>query len=160
MLEHEEWKIFSQIRAKDDGSLPAVLTRDEVIRLLRHIRLRRYRVPVKLIYCCGLRPSECLSLTIHDIDAKGGKLWIRKSKGKKDRIVPIAETLIDDLRRYWGVPRHLISPDRHPGQPTMARRGHQRLHHGPPYMEPAAALSSPHAHRPALARWLLGSSEI
>ena len=74
MLEHEEWKIFSQIRAKDEDSLPAVLTREEVIRLLRHIRLRRYRIPVKLIYCCGLRLSECLSLTVHDIDAKGGKL--------------------------------------------------------------------------------------
>ena len=69
--EHEEWKIFSQIRTKDEDSLPAVLTREEVIRLLRHIRLRRYRIPVKLIYCCGLRVSECLSLTIHDIDAHG-----------------------------------------------------------------------------------------
>lgn len=27
MLEHEEWKIFSQIRAKDEEHLPAVLTR-------------------------------------------------------------------------------------------------------------------------------------
>jgi integrase len=106
MLEHQEWKIFSQIRARDDASLPAVLTREEVIRLLRHIGLRRYRIPVKLIYCCGLRLSECLSLTIHDIDAKGGKLWIRKSKNHKDRMVPISRTLIQDLRRYWSVHRH------------------------------------------------------
>ena len=106
LMEHEEWKIFSQIRTKDEDSLPAVLTREEVIRLLRHIRLRRYRIPVKLIYCCGLRISECLALTIHDIDAKGGKLWIRKSKGNKDRMVPISQTLIEDLRRYWKVHRH------------------------------------------------------
>ena len=106
MLEHEEWKIFSQIRAKDEDSLPAVLTREEVIRLLRHIRLRRYRIPVKLIYCCGLRLSECLSLTVHDIDAKGGKLWIRKSKGNKDRMIPISNTMVEDLRRYWKIHRH------------------------------------------------------
>jgi integrase/recombinase XerD len=105
-MEHEEWKVFSQIRTKDEESLPAVLTREELIRLLRHIRLRRYRIPVKLIYCCGLRVSECLSLTIHDIDAKGGKLWIRKSKGNKDRMVPISQTLIEDLRDYWRVHRH------------------------------------------------------
>ena len=106
MLEQQEWRIFSQIRAKDEEHLPAVLTRREVIRVLRHIRLRRYRIPVKLIYCCGLRLSECLSLTIHDIDAEGGKLWIRKSKGNKDRMVPISQTLIEDLRRYWYVHRH------------------------------------------------------
>jgi integrase len=68
MLGLQDWKVFSQIRAKDEKTLPAVLTRSEVIRLLKHIRLRRYRIPLKLIYCCGLRVSECLSLTIHDID--------------------------------------------------------------------------------------------
>ena len=106
LMEHKEWKIFSQIRTKDEESLPAVLTRGEVIRLLRHIGLRRYRIPVKLIYCCGLRVSECLALTIHDIDAEGGKLWIRKSKCNKDRMVPISRTLIEDLRAYWAVHRH------------------------------------------------------
>ena len=127
MLEHEEWKIFSRIRARDEDSLPAVLTREEVIRLLRHIGLRRYRIPVKLIYCCGLRLSECLSLTIHDIDAKGGKLWIRKGKGGKDRMIPISQTMIEDLRRYWKVHRHplLLFPNvgRGPCPPAdVARR--------------------------------------
>lgn len=130
MLEQQEWKIFSQIRARDDGSLPAVLTREEVVRLLRHIRLRRYRIPVKLIYCCGLRVSECLSLTIHDIDAKGGKLWIRKSKGGKDRMIPISHAMIEDLRRYWSVHRHplLLFPNvgRGPCPPAdVARRMHE-----------------------------------
>ena len=106
MLECDEWKLFSQIRAKDEENLPVVLTRKEVIRLLRHIRLRRYRIPVKLIYCCGLRLSECLSLTIHDIDATGGKLWIRKSKNQKDRMVPISRTMVEDLRSYWKIHRH------------------------------------------------------
>ena len=49
LMEHEEWRIFSQIRTRDEDGLPAVLTREEVIRLLRHIRLRRYRVPVKIM---------------------------------------------------------------------------------------------------------------
>ncbi len=37
----------------------------------------------------GTPITECLALTIHDIDAKNGKLWIRKSKGNKDSMVPI-----------------------------------------------------------------------
>jgi integrase len=106
MLGHEEWKVFSQIRTKDHEVLPAVLTREEVKQLLAHIRLRRYRTPIKLIYCCGLRLSECLSLTIHDIDAKEGKLWIRGSKNHKDRMIPIAKSMIEDLRRYWAIHRH------------------------------------------------------
>ena len=53
MLEQVEWKIFSQIRAKDDGSLPAVLSRAEVIRLLGHIRLRQLAKPK----VTGVRPS-------------------------------------------------------------------------------------------------------
>lgn len=112
MLEHDEWKVFSQIRTKDHAVLPAVITRDEVKQLLKHIRLRRYRTPIKLIYCCGLRISECLALTIHDIDAKNGKLWIRDSKNHKDRMVPIAQNMIEDLRNYWAFHRHplLIFP--------------------------------------------------
>jgi site-specific recombinase XerD len=112
MLGHEEWKVFSQIRTKDHETLPAVLTRSEVIRLLKHIRLRRYRIPIKLIYCCGLRLSECLALTVHDICKDEGKLWIRGGKGGKDRMVPIAQTMIEDLRRYWAFHRHplLIFP--------------------------------------------------
>ena len=106
MLGHGDWTVFSQIHAKDHEKLPAVLTRAEVRRLLGHIRLRRYRIPLKLIYCCGLRLSECLGLTIHDIDRAGGKLWIRKGKCGKDRMVPIAAVMVEDLRRYWAFHRH------------------------------------------------------
>jgi integrase/recombinase XerD len=113
MTGHADWKVFSQIRTKDLEELPAVITRDQVKQLLRHIRLKRYRTPIKLIYCCGLRLSECLSLTNRDIDAKEGKLWIRGGKGGKDRMVPIARTMIEDLRRYWAFHRHplLVFPN-------------------------------------------------
>ena len=67
MLGHHDWTVFSQIKTKDHDELPPVLTREQVRDLLLHVRLRRYRIPIKLIYCCGLRVSECLSLTIHDI---------------------------------------------------------------------------------------------
>ena len=103
MLGRDEWKIFSQIRTKDHDELPEVLTRDEIKALLRHVRLRRYRIPLKLIYCCGLRVSECLSLTVHDIHGDEGKLWVRDGKGQKDRMVPLASAMLEDLRRYWKV---------------------------------------------------------
>jgi integrase len=116
MLGHEDWKIFSQIRTKDHEELPEVLTREEVRRLLAHIRLRRYRTPLKLIYCCGLRVSECLGLTIHDIDGAGGKLWIRKGKGGRDRMVPIATAMVEDLRKYWKFHRNPLLLFPHTGR--------------------------------------------
>jgi len=106
MMGHEEWTVFSQIRTKDLEELPAVLTRPQIIALLNHIKLRRYRIPIKLIYCCGLRLSECLSLTIEDILGDEGKLWVRDGKGGKDRMVPIAKSMVEDLRAYWLVHRH------------------------------------------------------
>jgi integrase/recombinase XerD len=100
---HEDWTLFSQIRTKDHDELPAVLTREQVHALLAHVRLRRYRTPLKLIYCCGLRLAECLGLTVHDISAEGQKLRVRKGKGNRDRIVPIAGAMLEDLRAYWSI---------------------------------------------------------
>lgn len=82
------------------------MTREQVKLLLRHIRLRRYRTPIKLIYCCGLRLSECLNLTIHDILGKENKLWVRNGKGNQDRMVPIPTPMVEDLRNYYRFHRH------------------------------------------------------
>ena len=105
-LGQPDWTLFSQIRAKDHDTLPAVLTRQQVQALLAHIRLRRYRTPLKLIYCCGLRLSECLGLTIHDIRGKDNKLLVRHGKGNKDRVVPLPTPMYEELRSYWAFHRH------------------------------------------------------
>jgi integrase/recombinase XerD len=105
-LGHQDWTVFAQIRARDQDRLPAVMTRQQVVRLLQHIRLRRYRTPIKLIYCCGLRLSECLNLTVHDIRGAEGKLWVRSGKGGRDRLVPLCPVMVEDLRRYWRFHHH------------------------------------------------------
>lgn len=108
------WKVFDQIHTKETRKLPRVLSREQVNALITHIRLRRYRIPVKLLYCCGLRLSECLSLTIHDIkhcreaDGQRSSLLIRNSKGGVDRMVPLAKGMLEDLRAYWKVHRHPV----------------------------------------------------
>jgi len=116
----KDWTLFSQIRAKDHDTLPAVLTRQQVHDILAHVRLRRYRTPLKLIYCCGLRLSECLGLTIHDIRGQENKLFIRHSKGHKDRVVPLPTSMWRELQRYWRFNRHplLIFPNVGRGENT------------------------------------------
>lgn len=56
---------------------------------------------LSLIYACGLRRSELLNLRINDIDSARHLLIIRNAKGKKDRVVPISDKLIDLLRTYY-----------------------------------------------------------
>ena len=60
-----------------------------------------------------MRLSECLGLTIHDIKGKENKLFIRQSKGHKDRVVPLPTPMYLELRRYWAFHHHpwLIVPN-------------------------------------------------
>jgi site-specific recombinase XerD len=132
LLGKPDWTVFSQIRTKDHNTLPAVLTREQVHDLLAHIRLRRYRTPLKLIYCCGLRLGECLGLTIHDIRGKENKLLLSHGKGYKDRVVPLPTSMYEELRRYWAFHRHplLIFPNAGRGGPNpkaLAERMHQAI---------------------------------
>lgn len=106
LLGHADWTVLHQVRTKDHDTLPAVLTRQQVHDLLGCIRLRRYRTPLKLIYACGLRLSECLALTIHDINGPENKLFIRASKGHRDRVLPLPACLWRELQDYWRVHRH------------------------------------------------------
>jgi len=55
---------------------------------------------VRLLYCCGLRPIEVRRLKISDVDLSAGSLFIRESKGHKDRIVMMSHDLADYIRRY------------------------------------------------------------
>lgn len=122
LLDHQDWRVFDQIRTKDFDTKPVIPSRAQIHRLLHAVKLRRYRTPLKLMYCCGLRLSECLSLTIHDIQGDVNKLWIRKGKGMKDRMVPIASEMVEDLRNYWSTHRNplLIFPDSGAGSPNSA----------------------------------------
>jgi site-specific recombinase XerD len=137
LLGQPAWTVFSQIRTKDHDRLPAVLTRPQVIALLAAVRLRRYRTPLKLIYGCGLRLSECLGLTIHDIKGTENKLVIRQAKGLKDRVVPLPTSLYQELRRYWAFHRHplLIFPNVGRGDrnlQSLAQRMHTATRPMPP----------------------------
>lgn len=56
---------------------------------------------LSLIVACGLRRSELLNLTLKDIHSERSLLIIRQSKGKKERVVPIGDKLIESLREYY-----------------------------------------------------------
>jgi integron integrase len=65
-----------------------------------------------LIYGCGLRILECLSLRIKDIDIEQGIVIIRAGKGDKDRRTVLPESLKDDLISHCAEVRSLYDKDR------------------------------------------------
>lgn len=54
----------------------------------------------KILYCCGLRISECLNLKYKDINLNEGSIKIRNAKFNKSRLLFINEELINDLSYY------------------------------------------------------------
>jgi len=53
---------------------------------------------VKLLFGCGLRLFECLQLRVRDFNFDAGILTVH-GKGKKDRTVPIPESVQDELKK-------------------------------------------------------------
>ena len=76
-----------------------VLSRDEVDKVIGCMKHPRSLV-VKLLYGCGLRLSECVRLRIQDFDFDAGILTVHDAKGKKDRTVPLPETIKDELKKH------------------------------------------------------------
>ena len=107
-----DWRTFEYLRAQREKHLPAVLSRDEVRRLLAHVRTDHNRTYLTTVYGCGLRLQEALYLEVADIDSDRMMLHIHRGKGAKDRFVPLPATLLSLLRKHWRTHRHpsLIFP--------------------------------------------------
>jgi integrase/recombinase XerD len=84
--------------------MPKVLNRDEVSRLLAQPKgseptALRDRALLELMYACGLRASEAISLDMRDLDLDAGVLRAR-GKGPKERVVPVGRAALEAVRIY------------------------------------------------------------
>ena len=84
-------------RAKKSLYVPVVLSRPEIDAILAHL-YHPYSLIVKLLFGCGLRLFECLQLRVRDFNFDAGILTVH-GKGKKDRTVPLPESIMDELQR-------------------------------------------------------------
>ncbi|MBI4621027.1 MAG: tyrosine-type recombinase/integrase, partial [Desulfobacterales bacterium] len=82
-------------RAKKSKYIPVVLSRKEIETVLKHLQYP-YGLVVKLLYGCGLRLFECLQLRVKDFNFDTEILTIH-GKGKKDRTVPLPQTILPEL---------------------------------------------------------------
>lgn len=103
--------LYQEVLKKDVGHLaglkrvqrrhrvPVVLTRDEVKRVLDAM----YGTPklmAQLMYGCGLRVFECVTLRVKDIDFGTPSITVRSGKGAKDRTTVLPQQLAVPLQQH------------------------------------------------------------
>jgi site-specific recombinase XerD len=101
-----DWTVLTIVRPAREKRLPEILTIEEVRKILRAIRLLRYKACLTLIYSCGLRIKEGVTLHVRDIDSARMLVHVRLGKGSKDRYVPLPQSTLELLRLYWKTHRN------------------------------------------------------
>jgi integrase/recombinase XerC len=95
---------------KKDKKIPSFLTENEMQTLfnLTDIKLRD-RVMIELLYSCGLRIEELMSLNLKDIDFISNIVTVT-GKGNKERIAPVGNKALSVIRDYINERRSLGLP--------------------------------------------------
>ena len=88
-------------RPKSEKKLPQVIDSNHIKSQLSKIDNIKHKAILTLTYSVGLRVSEITNLKIEDIDSKRMLIHIKNAKGRKDRIAPLSQNVLELLREYW-----------------------------------------------------------
>jgi site-specific recombinase XerD len=87
--------------------LPAILSPDEVARLLAAIPDLWMRALLTTVYAAGLRVSEVVGLEVTDIDSGRMTIRVREGKGGRDRYVYVLAIISGRARNRRVVSAHI-----------------------------------------------------
>ena len=85
--------------AKTNKHIPEYFTKKEVQSILAQFKGSKMLI-ASLLYGSGLRLAEVLRIRVKDIDFEAGSLFVRDSKGKKDRVVMLPSGVKDSLEEH------------------------------------------------------------
>jgi integrase/recombinase XerD len=108
-------------------NLPVILSVDEINGILDSIDLslpegQRNRAMLEVLYSCGLRVSELTSLRYSDVYFEEGFIKV-EGKGSKQRLVPISDTAIREIRNYLYDRNHVQVKKGYEDVLFLSRRG-------------------------------------
>ncbi len=92
-------------RPKKEKKIPIVLTKQEIINLIKNTEVLKSKLMLQLLYSAGLRVSEIVILKKQDLNFEEGIGWVRLGKGKKDRMFIISKKLSNKLNKF--IKKHL-----------------------------------------------------
>ncbi len=95
------WSIAETPYPKKNHRLPAILSQEEVARLIDGAGTPFHRTLLMTLYATGLRRAELIHLKISDVDSKRMVIHVQGGKGRKDRDVMLSPKLLDELRKHW-----------------------------------------------------------
>ena len=95
-----DWAAYGILRPRKVYSLPEVMSKDEVDRLIAQATCLKHITIFLTLYATGLRIDELVKLKIEDINSQNMTIRVRQGKGRKDRFLPISQPLLDILRQY------------------------------------------------------------
>lgn len=111
---------------KEHLVVPYIFSPEQIDELLKAVckRMRRAQasflkelalyMAMVLMARCGMRISEPLHLLKHHYRKEEGTLYIEKTKFRKDRLIPLPKTVIQELENYLSVRRRLCPHDQNP----------------------------------------------
>ena len=92
---------YNITRPKRSQDLPDVLSVEEVRLILNYPKNIKHKAILHTLYAAGLRIGELRRLRIKDIRSDDGYIFIKDSKGKKDRHSVLSTMLLRLLREYY-----------------------------------------------------------
>jgi site-specific recombinase XerD len=87
-------------RPKNEKKIATVLNKEEIKKLFDHTKTKKSNLILQLLYSSGLRVSELVNLKQTDIDFEQNTGWVRKGKGRKDRMFILSNKLSSKLRNF------------------------------------------------------------
>lgn len=94
---------YSITRPKPSKDLPNTLSEAEVLAIINAPDNIKHKAILHTIYSAGLRIGEVVRLRVKDVRSDDGFLFIKDSKGRKDRHTVLSPLLLDLLRKYYKV---------------------------------------------------------
>jgi len=98
---HRPKMFFDIPRPKKPQTLPKMIGKKDIKKILNQTDNLKHTIALQLAYGMGLRVSEVVRVKISDIDSDRMMVHIVGAKGKKDRYVPLPESLLPKLREYY-----------------------------------------------------------
>lgn len=87
-------------RPKKSRYIPTVLSKEEVIVLIRVTRNLKHRMAIAFLYSSGLRVGELINMEIKDVDLDRMQAFVKRGKNRKDRAVVLAQNFLPLFRNY------------------------------------------------------------
>jgi integrase/recombinase XerD len=124
------------VLVRQPRKLPAVLSVQEVGRLLEAAPGPKHKAALGTAYGAGLRVSEVVALKVGDIDSTRMLIRVEQGKGRKDRNAMLSPQLLALLRQWWregkrrGVmlPEGWLFPGRNCLEPLSTRQLNRAVH--------------------------------